>query len=213
MSAAAYRQLERLIVFQDLAPGTLASESGLMEATGLGRTPIREALQRLARDGLVEIFPNKGVLIPPLSVEAELRTLELRKVLEVLAVRLCCVRATDQERDEMRSMIKLIDQSATSLEDYMDTVRGTHELIARASHNPYLVKAMAPLQALSRRFWLAHVRDVRREISTGAHIHVEILEGVIANNPLAAAKASEALNHYLVEFSQRTVGELGGRRR
>jgi DNA-binding GntR family transcriptional regulator len=67
-AAQAYREIERLIVFQEIAPGALASESMLMEKTGLGRTPVREALQQLARNRMVEIHPNKGVLIPPTSV-------------------------------------------------------------------------------------------------------------------------------------------------
>ena len=56
----AYHQIERMIVFQEIAPGSLISESEMMESTGLGRTPVREALQRLARSRMVEIHPNKG---------------------------------------------------------------------------------------------------------------------------------------------------------
>ena len=86
----AYQRIEQLIVSEELAPGNLVSEAVLMEKTGLGRTPIREALQQLARNRMVEIHPNRGVLIPPASVEAQLRMLEVRRVLEALAVRLAC---------------------------------------------------------------------------------------------------------------------------
>ena len=90
----AYQRIEQLIVSEELTPGNLVSEAVLMEKTGLGRTPIREALQQLARNRMVEIHPNRGVLIPPASVEAQLRMLEVRRVLEALAVRLACHSAT-----------------------------------------------------------------------------------------------------------------------
>jgi DNA-binding GntR family transcriptional regulator len=57
-AAQAYRAIERMIVSQEIPPGSLASESSLMEKTGLGRTPVREALQQLARNRMVEIHPN-----------------------------------------------------------------------------------------------------------------------------------------------------------
>lgn len=59
-AAQAYHRIERMIVFQQVAPGALISEATLMEQTGLGRTPVREALQQLARNRMVEIYPNKG---------------------------------------------------------------------------------------------------------------------------------------------------------
>ena len=92
-AAQAYRLIEQLIVSEQLAPGTLVSEAVIMERTGLGRTPVREALQQLARNRMVEIHPNRGVIIPPASVEAQLRMLEVRRVLEALAVRLACSNA------------------------------------------------------------------------------------------------------------------------
>lgn len=198
---AAYDEIERMIVLQEVAPGTLVSEAEMMDRTGIGRTPVREALQRLARDRLVEIYPNKGVLIPPISVDAELKSLEIRRVLEVLAVRLACERAADDECNDMRIMVEVIQRNRHSLREYMETVKGTHDLIVAGAHNTYLVDAMAPLQGLSRRFWLAHVTDAEAEIKVGSAHHVAILEAIIRRDATAAQQASEALNDYLTEFS------------
>lgn len=202
---AAHTQIERMIVVQELAPGSLVSEAELMERTRIGRTPVREAVQRLARNRMVEIFPSKGILIPPISVDAELKALEVRRVLEALAVRLACEHASEAERSSMQAMVETIASSRYSLLDYMDTVKGTHDLIVAATHNPYLVDAMAPLQGLSRRFWLAHVTQAEAEIQRGSTHHLAILTAVLKNDALAAQRASEALNDYLVEFSLATL--------
>jgi len=198
---SAYHQIERMIVLQEISPGTLVSEAEMMDRTGIGRTPVREALQRLARSRMVEVYPNKGVLIPPISVDAELKSLEIRRVLEVLAVRLACERASAEERQDMYAMVEAIRRNQYSLVEYMDTVKGTHDLIVAGAHNPYLVDAMTPLQGLSRRFWLAYVTDAEVEIDKGSAHHVAILQAILSRDAPAAQRASEALNDYLVDFS------------
>jgi DNA-binding GntR family transcriptional regulator len=205
-AAKAYREIERLIVLQDIPPGSLASESMLMERTGLGRTPVREALQRLARNRMVEIHPNKGVLIPPTSVEAELRMLELRRVLESLAVRLACQRASEQVRARMADLVDLLARDAFTLQAYAETVKDTHDLIVAGAANDYLADAMAPLQGLSRRFWFAHVVDHQAEITAGSTLHTQILQAILERDPDAAERASHALNDYLVDFSYAALG-------
>ena len=204
-AAQAYEEIERLIVFQELAPGSLVSETVLMERTGLGRTPVREALQQLARNRLVEIHPNKGVLVPPASVEAQLRMLELRRVLEALAVRLACQGSSAADRAAMREMIQVLEADRFTLRQYLDTVKETHQMIVAASHNEYLADAMAPLQGLSRRFWITHVRDEQAEITQGSRLHAQILRTILERDSEGAEKASHALNDYLVEFAYRTV--------
>jgi DNA-binding GntR family transcriptional regulator len=190
-----------MIVSQEIPPGSLASESLLMEKTGLGRTPVREALQQLARNRMVQIHPNKGVLIPPASVEAQLRLLELRRVLEVLAVRLACQRATETIRTRMADMLAVLGEDAFTLEEYAETIKDTHDLIVAAAANDYLADAMAPLQGLSRRFWFTHVVDTQTEITAGSKLHTKILQAILDRDPDAAETASLALNDYLVDFA------------
>ena len=201
----AYQQIEQLIVSEALTPGTLVSEAVLMEKTGLGRTPIREALQRLARDRMVEIHPSRGVLIPPASVEAELRMLEVRRVLEALAVRLACHNATAEDRAHMEALIVRLSGEPMPLADYAQTLKEIHGLVARAGNNEYLADAMAPLQGLSRRFWLAHLRDAPREIRRGSGHYLAILGAILARDAGAAEQYCLALNDYLVEFAYATI--------
>jgi DNA-binding GntR family transcriptional regulator len=80
----AYRLIEELIVTLALPPETILSEQSLAQRLGIGRTPIREALQRLARDGLVVILPRRGILVSQINLKTQMRLLEVRRELERL---------------------------------------------------------------------------------------------------------------------------------
>jgi DNA-binding GntR family transcriptional regulator len=205
-SELAYAWIEEMITFQDLPPGALVSETMLAELTGLSRTPVREALQRLAREGMIEIHPKRGILVAPLSVESQLQLLELRRGLEELAVRLAVRRSTAANR---LAMLELADTLASFTGDdpraFGPLLRRSHGLVASAAQNPYLPIAMAPLQGLSRRFWFANLDDVAADLREGADKHVAILRAICAGDADAAAAASLALNDYLVQFAHRTL--------
>mgnify|MGYP003148159715 CR=1 FL=1 len=205
-SAQAYKAIEAMILSGEVAPNSLVSEAQLMKMTGLGRTPVREALQQLSRNRLVEIYPSKGVLVPGVSVEEQLRILETRRALEVLAVSLACKRATEEERQAMTKMATFLSQNRLELPDYIGTVTETHDLIVSGAHNDHLTAAMAPLQGLSRRFWISRLQDKSREIEIGSNLHVSILEAIISQNSAAAEQASRDLNDYLVNFALDSIG-------
>src|SRR6202046_1952869 len=80
----AYRLVEELIVTLALPPETILSEQSLAARLRIGRTPIREALQRLARDGLVVILPRRGILVSQINLKTQMRLLEVRRELERL---------------------------------------------------------------------------------------------------------------------------------
>src|SRR3954469_22369695 len=96
----AYRELEEMIVTLQLSPGTVLSEQALAVRLKIGRTPIREALQRLARDGLVVIMPRGGVMLSEINLRRELRRLEVRGELERLMASLAAEPATPDDRRE-----------------------------------------------------------------------------------------------------------------
>ncbi len=75
----AYGELEERIVTLQLEPGAVLSETTLAQQLGFGRTPVREALQRLAREGLVVIFPRRGILVSEIDVKRQLALLEVRR--------------------------------------------------------------------------------------------------------------------------------------
>ncbi len=188
----------------ELKPGSMVSEHGLMELTGFGRTPVREAIQRLALTHILRIHPNKGIGIPALSVEDQFSSLEVRRVTELLAVTLACERATTEDLVDIENL-KNVLAGEFSLQTYTHTIRQTHFLIIRAAHNPYLEALMTPLQTLSRRFWIMNVKDEGKEVSTGKMLHKKVLTAISERNVDAAKRASLELNDYLIEFAMATL--------
>ena len=82
LSDRAYEQLECMILFEELKGGAMYSEKQLANSLQMGRTPIREALQKLAWEQMVVIHPRRGIQIPEVSVESQLKLLEVRRPLE-----------------------------------------------------------------------------------------------------------------------------------
>lgn len=201
----AFSQIERLIVLQELPPGSLVSEKQLMELTGLGRTPVREALQRLARERLVEIHPNRGVLVPAASIEAQLKLLELRRTLEPFAVRLAAERATPDQRRSAAALADEVLHAGTSTDDFATFLRTAHALVVSATHNEFVEVAMAPLQGLSRRFWFGNLTDPHHDLAQAAQLHHAILAAIAAGDADAAESASLALSDYLFAFTYATL--------
>lgn len=206
----ALAQLQRLFESGDLKPGSMVSESLLVSMTGFGRTPIREALQRLALSHMIRIHPSKGIEIPSISVEDQLSGLEVRRALEVLCVTLACQRATETQIDEMAALASALKGEFT-LDSYGETIRETHRMMIEAAHNPYLGTHIRPLQALSRRFWLVHVRDEKREVEAGSALHRRILEAISDRDVEVAAAASRALNDYLIKFATDVIARRSRR--
>jgi DNA-binding GntR family transcriptional regulator len=192
--------LQKMIELGELAPGSLVSERTLVEMTGFGRTPIREAIQRLAPSYLIRVHASKGIEIPAITVEDQLSGLEVRRAVEALAVELACLRADSSQRISIAALATRLS-GHFSLPDYTETIRETHALIIEAAGNQYLGALMLPLQGLSRRFWIVHVRDEQSEIARGSALHQQILTAIADGDATAAVAASAALNDYLVAFS------------
>ena len=98
LTEQAYRVIEEEIVTLRLKPGDVLSEQLLSATTSIGRTPIREALQRLAREGLITILPRKGILVSDINPRNQLLVLEVRRELERLLSRTGAERATPAQR-------------------------------------------------------------------------------------------------------------------
>jgi DNA-binding GntR family transcriptional regulator len=201
----AFLDIERRIVLQELAPGALVSEKQLMELTGLGRTPVREALQRLARERLVEIHPNRGVLVPAASIEAQLKLLELRRTLEPFAVRLAALRATTIQRATATRLAEQVIDGELSVDEFATFLRSAHALVVDATQNEFVEVAMAPLQGLSRRFWFGNLSNSAEELRRAATLHHDILAAIAAGDEDAAESASIALSDYLFSFTYATL--------
>lgn len=202
----AYAHLEELIVTLKLAPGRVVSEAEMSELTGIGRTPIREALQRLARERLVSILPRRGIVVCEINVKNQLRLLEVRRELERLIARSAARRATDEERARFRQLARDFEKSAKSDDDltFMRTDREFNTLCSLASHNEFAAGAMALMHSLSRRFWYIHYKQAA-DMPLTAKLHADIARAIAEGDEDKAAKASDRLLDVIEKFTRDTT--------
>src|SRR6266404_1673466 len=117
LTEQAYRQIEELIVTLRLKPGEILSEQSLAASIEIGRTPIREALQRLALEGLVVILPRKGILVSEINPHSQLRVLEARREIERLLSRVSAERATEEEKQRFLAIARGMEKAARTNND------------------------------------------------------------------------------------------------
>jgi DNA-binding GntR family transcriptional regulator len=206
LTELAYAHLEEMIVTLKLEPGRVVSEGELSVLTGIGRTPIREALQRLARENLVSILPRRGIVVTEINVGSQLKLLEVRRELERLIARSAARRATDAEREEFRGLVRDFEKSAKANDDvaFMRTDREFNTLCSSASHNEFAAGAMALMHSLSRRFWYIHYKQAADTPAT-AKLHGDIARAIADGDEERAAKASDRLLDAIEKFTRDTV--------
>jgi DNA-binding GntR family transcriptional regulator len=202
----AYRELEEMIVTLQLSPGTVLSEQVLSVRLRIGRTPIREALQRLARDGLVVIMPRRGIMVSEINLRLQLRLLEVRRELERLMANLAAERATADECREFAEIAKAMMVAAAKADDmaFMRLDQRFNILIATASRNEFARRSMGLMNALSRRFWYQHYQEVA-DLPLAAKLHAAVADAVAQKKPKAAATASDRLIDYIEDFARKTL--------
>lgn len=205
-SDQAYRVLEELIVTMELTPGSLLSESKLVERLGLGRTPVREALQRLASENLVEIMPRRGIRITEINIKQQLRLLEVRRVIEQLIVRLSARRSNQSVKRQFSSIADEM-LAAAQHADYMEFLRldrDLNELLAEAADNEFSAHMLQQIHGLSRRFWHKHYLQVD-DLSRVAELHAITARAIADGDEDAAALASDSHMDYIQSFTLSTL--------
>lgn len=208
-SALAYQLIEELIVNATLTPGTKVSEKRLSDRLGLGRTPVREALQRLAAEGTVTVVPRAGVIISPIDITDQFRLIEVRRELErLLAVRAARL-ATPEERERFREFSQRFTLAAEH-EDAKSFIQGDrdfNQLVASSARNKYALLAMAPIQAQTRRFWYQYFSrfgDLRKV----SLLHAAVAAAISAGDDNAARAASDALIDYVEAYTRKTLDAM-----
>ncbi|BBK41796.1 GntR family transcriptional regulator [Allostella vacuolata] len=202
----AYRRLEELLVTLQIAPGSGVSEAELSRRLGIGRTPIREALQRLARERLVLILPRRGIVVSEINALTQLRLIETRRELERLLSRRAAKRATPAERVRFRAIATGMAKAAEDEDDiaFMRLDRAFNGLVVEAARNEFAAGAMTLMHGLSRRYWYHHYKQVA-DLPLSARLHGAVAEAIAAGEEVAAAAASDRLMDYIETFTRATV--------
>ena len=190
LSEAAYSRIRSMITTLELEPGSLISESALMNTLKMGRTPIREALRSLANEKLVEVYPRRGMFVSRVDVANLSQLSETRAVLEIKAAELAATRSTAADQEITKALIKEIKAIKGDLD--MPTLIGLdqriHHHIYQCTHNEFLAAALDNYYAHALRIWFLALDRVEH-LADAIIEHRALLEAIASNDPKAASKA------------------------
>jgi len=197
----AYDRLEEMIVTQVLPPGSRVTEQELAVKLAIGRTPVREALQRLAHEKLIEVKPRAAIVVLEMTLERQRHLLEFRSVVERQVVQLATVRASDAQRSRMLQLQRAVEDAAEIGEGglYLRVVREIQELLCEAADNEFLSDSMAGIYALARQFTYMYYKQAG-SLKRAAAAHSAVLKAVASKDPAAALEASHGIEAYLAQF-------------
>ena len=198
----AYKELERLIVTLELAPGDWITETSLSKRLGVSRTPVREALQRLARARLIEIVPRRGLRITNVRVEDQLALLEFRREVERFLAVQSAKRASVGDRERFREMAKGMEKCSLS-RDENEHYRIDFEyklLLVHTAGNDHASEAVAPLWASSRRF--SWVTRASRDISLSSKLTARVMRAIVDGDVARTARTTDAYMDALEQLAR-----------
>lgn len=201
----AYDVLEEMIATLKLEPGQIIVESDLVKITGLGRTPIREALMRFVASGLIEQLPRRGLRVGEIRVAAHLTLIDTRRALELLIATGAAKYATPRQREDMLACAAEMTEAAArgDIDGYMKADQNLDHVVHDACRNTYAVQAVLPFIVQCRRFWYAY--QYEGDLDQGAYCHSLLANGIATGDTAQATAGANALMDYLVSFTRKVI--------
>jgi len=196
LSERAYLQIRRLIVTLDLEPGSVLSEGDLMVRLGVGRTPIREALRRLAHERLVAVYPRRGMFVAGVDSRDLSALFEIREQLEPFAARLAATRRNQEDLkviDELLAGLKSVANDARRL---IDLDQRMHEHVYRCTHNEFLSSTLHQHYMHALRIWFLALDQVT-DLEQAVLEHRGLLEAIRDGE---ADRAEELMREHVAGF-------------
>ncbi len=211
LSATAYRKIRDKIVRLELPPAAVLDESALAQELGIGLTPIRQALRRLALENLVVILPRRGTLVADLNPQDLQKIFEIRLELETLAARLAAERATQEELQAMRELLALAE--GTPPQEYAEMSRNewllhldreAHRLLAQAAHNEFLAEILDWLYCHVMRLWYVVLPQVE-SMAQAIQEHRVLLEALQERDP---SRAEAIMHRHVASFQEEVLEKM-----
>ncbi len=194
-SDAAYHLLLELIVNLTIAPGALLNEQSLAAELDYGRTPVREALARLAADRFVTILPRRGIIVAPITFDEVLAMFEARETIECGIAYIAATRVTQDDLEDLRRLVTNADAARVTgdSEEFLLADHAVHTFLVHMIKNPILQEAAERLLAHNLRFWRLYWRD--RPVQPEAMLsHAPLIAAVESQD---SRTAEEAMRHHL----------------
>lgn len=199
----AYSEMRERIVTLRLPPGTLLREDELMRELGIGRTPLREAVKRLALENLVAVQPRSGTFVTSVDAADIVHIAEVRAELEAHAAELAARRMDDAQRARAAAMLEQVRDlgQAVGADALMHLDESLHRLVWEGSQNPYLIETLERYFVLSLRVWyvvLDRVPGLGAAVVDQAHL----LEAILDRDPV---RARALMREHVLAFEREIV--------
>jgi DNA-binding GntR family transcriptional regulator len=195
--SAPHDRLKQLILDGEFPAGQPLVERTLAERLGVSRTPVREALFRLEREGLVKVIEGKGALVASYTIDDLIEIYQIREGLEPLAARLACPHITDADLDHHEKQLKRYRADPKLREqtpgNWRRLGRDFHNMFIYAAHNDRLVRMMESMQNQVELFrGLGRIIAPRDDVKTSIEDHWEILQAFKRRDAQRAESAVRA---------------------
>jgi DNA-binding GntR family transcriptional regulator len=179
----AYLELRDRVVTLHLPPGTVLREDELMREMEIGRTPLREAVKRLALENLVEVQPRRGTFVTAVEAADIQNITEVRAELEAYAAELAALRLDPETRAEAETLLREIEEldGGGDQERLMRFDERSHRFTWEAAHNPYLTQTLERYFTHSLRIWYL-VLDRVPTLGHAVHDQTQLLEAILDRN-------------------------------
>jgi DNA-binding GntR family transcriptional regulator len=196
----AYRALRDRLVTLRIPPGAPIDEDAIGRELKMGRTPVREAIKRLALENLVTVFPRRGTFASEINITDLAHISDVRAQLEGHAAYRAAERITDAQREELAGLLAELDirRGADDPEELMDLDATVHRFIYHCANNPFLEETLGRYLNLSLRIWYL-VIDRLPHLFTRVHEHEEVLHAIQAGQP---ERAREILTRHIGTFER-----------
>jgi DNA-binding GntR family transcriptional regulator len=178
----AYVELRDQIVSLAIAPGAPINEESLGRELGLGRTPLREAIKRLALENLVAVYPRRGTFVTEINITDLAHISDVRVQLEGHAAYRAAQRLTPTQRDELDALVGEIEHRPSGDADALMALDARiHRFLYRCAANPYLRDTLERYLNLSLRIWYL-VLGRLPHLFERVHEHTELLRAIRAGD-------------------------------
>ena len=196
----AYRELRDRLVTLRIPPGSPIDEDAIGRELKMGRTPVREAIKRLALENLVTVFPRRGTFASEINITDLAHISDVRGVLEAHAAARAAERLTDTQRDELEQLLADLanGQGSDDVEALMGLDTRVHRFIYRCAGNPYMEETLGRYYNLSLRIWYL-VLDRLPHLFARVHEHDDVLHAIAEGD---AARARDILAEHIATFER-----------
>jgi len=196
----AYRELRDRLVTLRIAPGAPIDEDLIGRELEMGRTPVREAIKRLALENLVTVFPRRGTFASEINITDLAHISDVRAQLESHAAYRAAERITDAQREELRGLLEELQASrgTDDLKSLMELDARVHRFIYRCAANPFLEETLGRYFNLSLRIWYL-VIDRLPHLFARVHEHQDVLLAISAGE---ARRARDILAAHIATFER-----------